>query len=131
MKQSEAFNTIREFGCTVRKNDGEYRVCPKESGEGAAYYTDDLADAVTTAQAMRESIELRRDSERVDLPAIIDAGAYWNLVVEWDGSLPRTLPCFTTEEAALQHGRRMFCEFKRDFNIDVRYEARRVSVGER
>jgi hypothetical protein len=34
---------------------GEYRVCPRGSGEEAAYYTGDLADAIGTGRLMAEN----------------------------------------------------------------------------
>lgn len=46
--------SLAGLGYTLRKSDGEYRVCRKGAGEDAAYYTNELADALGTAQADAE-----------------------------------------------------------------------------
>lgn len=46
---------VRNLGLVLTKNDNEYRVAPRgggEKAERAAYYTDDLEDAVKTALFM-------------------------------------------------------------------------------
>lgn len=49
----EAKQMAAAFGCTLRRSYGdEFRVNIRGGGEETAYYTDDLADAVKTAQAM-------------------------------------------------------------------------------
>lgn len=53
MTQKEAKAECARIGFTFRKTDwGDYRVCPKGGEEALAYYTDDIADACNTAQAM-------------------------------------------------------------------------------
>lgn len=39
-------------GMTLRKIDGEYRVNYRYGDEATAYYTNDLADAISTAESM-------------------------------------------------------------------------------
>ncbi len=48
---------------TLRKRDGEYRVCLVGGSEDSAYYTDWLDDAVLTGGAM--VIEAKRNAESV------------------------------------------------------------------
>jgi hypothetical protein len=48
----EAKQILKPLGMTLSKRDGEYRVNFRSGGEGPAYYTDCLIDAVETAQAM-------------------------------------------------------------------------------
>lgn len=43
---------LRARGIVLSKKDGEYRVNFRGGREGTAYYTDDLADALSTGQAM-------------------------------------------------------------------------------
>lgn len=50
---------VREMGLTVTKRDGEFRVNYPNGGEATAYYTNDAADAVGTADAMRAFKEKR------------------------------------------------------------------------
>lgn len=49
---------LRAIGYTLTKVDGEYGICPSElrgsSRELGTYYTNDLSDAVATAQRMHE-----------------------------------------------------------------------------
>jgi len=53
MLSTEAkIKTIRELGFTVGVKDGEWRITPKGAPESAAYYTDDLDDALGTARLM-------------------------------------------------------------------------------
>lgn len=42
-------------GCTFTRRNGEYRVNLRGADEATAYYTDDIEDAVVTAQAMRRA----------------------------------------------------------------------------
>jgi hypothetical protein len=53
MTLADAKEQLRPIGVVLTKRDGEYRVNRKGAGEGAAYYTDDLWDAVATGQAMK------------------------------------------------------------------------------
>ena len=47
------------MGMTIRKTDGEYRVTfkdmPRDEAEDAAYYTDYMDDAMSTAKSMHAS----------------------------------------------------------------------------
>lgn len=55
---AEARATLRALGLTIRKRDGEYRVAFRSQGtmiatvEETAYYTTDLADAISTGRYM-------------------------------------------------------------------------------
>jgi hypothetical protein len=52
MTVKEATAAIRAAGCTLAKQDGEYRVRVLGAAAGEGYYTTDLDDAVETAWAM-------------------------------------------------------------------------------
>jgi hypothetical protein len=52
MRLSDAKNELRALGVVITKKDGEYRVNRRGAGEGPAYYTDDLRDAVATGRRM-------------------------------------------------------------------------------
>lgn len=43
---------LKRCGCTITKTDGEYRVNVKGGMEATAYYTNDIDDAVSTAERM-------------------------------------------------------------------------------
>jgi len=49
MTLQSAATMLRFWGCTIRKQDGEYRVNLKGNSEDSAYYTNDIIDAVKTA----------------------------------------------------------------------------------
>lgn len=48
MKQAAA--AVRSLGFVLTKRDGEYRLNKRGGCEATAYYTEDLEDAVSTAQ---------------------------------------------------------------------------------
>ena len=52
MTLADAKHELRGVGVIISKKDGEYRVNRRGAGEGPAYYTDDLTDAVMTGRAM-------------------------------------------------------------------------------
>ena len=52
MNLADAKNELRPLGVVLTKKDGEYRVNRRGAGEGPAYYTDDLFDAVATGRRM-------------------------------------------------------------------------------
>jgi hypothetical protein len=56
MTLAEAKNELRTIDVTLSKKDGEYRVNLRGAGEGPAYYTNDLQDAVATGHSMRHSM---------------------------------------------------------------------------
>lgn len=49
---TNTFAAIRKLGLTVSRTDGEWRINFPKHGEDAAYYTDDNADALATAETM-------------------------------------------------------------------------------
>jgi len=51
---AQAKTILRAVGVTINKHHGEYRVNPLGSGEGPAYYTDDIQDAVDTGLRMAD-----------------------------------------------------------------------------
>jgi hypothetical protein len=53
MTLADAKRLLKPINVILTKKDGEYRVTPRGGGEGPAYYTDDLWDAVATGSAMR------------------------------------------------------------------------------
>ena len=53
MNLKQAQLHCRQLGLTLRKRDGEYRVAYRgPDNEDGAYYTNDLDDAIMTAEAM-------------------------------------------------------------------------------
>jgi hypothetical protein len=56
MYKTITFKTAKDicqvYGCTLRKNDGEYRVNFSYGREETAYYTNDIEDAVATSVIM-------------------------------------------------------------------------------
>jgi hypothetical protein len=52
MTLADAKALLRPHGVALTKKDGEYRVGRRGGGESAAYYTDDLWDAVATGQRL-------------------------------------------------------------------------------
>ncbi len=50
---ADAKAELRPLGVVLTKKDGEYRVNRKGAGEGPAYYTDNLWDAVATGKTLR------------------------------------------------------------------------------
>jgi len=53
MTQKEAFAIIRQLGLTVKRTRVfDYRVAPRGASEAAAYYANDLDEAVDAARAM-------------------------------------------------------------------------------
>ena len=56
MTLQEAKSIVRHLGLTLRKvRSGKYRVNLRDGEEAAAYYTDDLEDAVNAAVEMARS----------------------------------------------------------------------------
>lgn len=53
----EAKKRLADFGMTLRKKDGEYRVNFLGGKEAEAYYTDDICDAVDTGIHMRQQCD--------------------------------------------------------------------------
>jgi len=49
---AETFAAIREAGCTVSRENGEWKVNLPDGGEASAYFTESHSDAVETARAM-------------------------------------------------------------------------------
>lgn len=52
MSVTNTFKQIRDLGLTVSRTEGEWRICPKRGREAEAYYTNDNADAIATANRM-------------------------------------------------------------------------------
>ena len=52
MTLADAKNELRGLDVIISKKDGEYRVNRRGAGEGPAYYTSDLTDAVMTGRSM-------------------------------------------------------------------------------
>jgi hypothetical protein len=52
MTLADVKHELQGLGVVISKKDGEYRVNRHGAGEGPAYYTDDLADAVMTGRTM-------------------------------------------------------------------------------
>ena len=55
MTLADVKHELQGLGVVISKKDGEYRVNRRGAGEGPAYYTDDLTDAVMTGRSMRRS----------------------------------------------------------------------------
>jgi hypothetical protein len=60
MTVKEALGRIRDACCTASYHDGEYRVNLRNGSESTAYYTNNAADAVATAHAMRDHQQFGR-----------------------------------------------------------------------
>lgn len=54
MTLKEAQKYVSSLGLTLRHSFGEYRVNFKGGKEATAYYTNDIKDAVSTAECMRD-----------------------------------------------------------------------------
>jgi hypothetical protein len=52
MTLADAKHELAPLDVVLSKKDGEYRVNRRGAGEGPAYYTDDLQDAVMTGRKM-------------------------------------------------------------------------------
>lgn len=63
MTRAQAREALRPLGWTLRKEGSEYRVAPVGGSEDAAYYTNDLEDAVGTARLETERARYRRYME--------------------------------------------------------------------
>jgi hypothetical protein len=50
---ADAKTELRKVDVVITKRDGEYRVNRRGAGEGPAYYTDNLWDAVATGKTLR------------------------------------------------------------------------------
>lgn len=70
---TEAKRMLAEIGFTIRKRDGEYRVCRKGEPEATAYYTNDLADALDTVCAVVNDHDRLRGTARIPLLPHLDA----------------------------------------------------------
>lgn len=52
MTLADARHELHALDVILTKKDGEYRINRRGAGEGPAYYTDDLFDAVATGRRM-------------------------------------------------------------------------------
>jgi len=52
MTLKTAKEICKQYGCTLRHDNGEYRVNFRNGSEATAYYTNDIEDACFTARAM-------------------------------------------------------------------------------
>jgi hypothetical protein len=59
MTIKEAKEEIVNCGCTLRVEDGEYRVNYRYGKEATAYYTNNLNDAVKTARSMEAKMLMK------------------------------------------------------------------------
>jgi hypothetical protein len=57
---------LRAIGVAIRKQDGEYRVNARGGAEEAAYYTNDLDDALQTGRKMVQPRIDEANQEKVD-----------------------------------------------------------------
>lgn len=73
MTLAEAKQIVRQYGFTLTKSEGEYRV--GTGREESSYYTDDLADAVGTAKHMAQETGLQH--ERKSNPLKVSPDKYW------------------------------------------------------
>jgi hypothetical protein len=64
MTMKQARTALQEIGYTIKKEDGEYRVNLSGGNEATAYYTEDLNDAVNTAQFEARRTAASRLSKR-------------------------------------------------------------------
>lgn len=71
LRKKEAQAICRALGCSLRYTDGEYRVAymagTMHAGkvlntEASAYYTEDLADACNTANAMHDWLQAHKEA---------------------------------------------------------------------
>ncbi len=68
---------LRESRMTIRKRDGEYRVNFKDGKEDDAYYTTDIADAVSTGIAMRKMFPETNDAVKACGSTIMEHKNFW------------------------------------------------------
>ncbi len=54
LKQAKTLLSVA--GVSLRKRDGEYRVCVRGHDEAKAYYTGDINDALSTGLAMTDPV---------------------------------------------------------------------------
>ena len=52
MTLKTAKEICKQYGCTLRHDNGEYRVNFRNGSEATAYYTNDIEDAIATACTM-------------------------------------------------------------------------------
>jgi hypothetical protein len=65
MTIKQAQQTLREWGITLKKTGGEYRVNYRDGQEATACYTDDLEDAIGTGKDMARYL-IKQRFEAVD-----------------------------------------------------------------
>lgn len=61
-------SALQAIGCTMRRVEGQWRVCRKGAGESEAYYADSLQDAQDTGRAIMaewQRMELARWNARI------------------------------------------------------------------